>query len=249
MIYKRYCIANWKMNNSMLESKEFILMWNKMKKINDNVKTIICPSFTGLQIVGSLLKGSSTDLGAQNIFYKNHGAYTGEISSVMLKELECKWVIIGHSERRNIIGETNEVIHDKLSHVIKEGLYPILCVGETLEQRNNQKTEEIIKEQLDISIGNININKIKYLLIAYEPVWAIGTGLNADNNIISKIHSFIRNYLIENGYNNSNISIIYGGSVTDQNAITISKNPNVDGFLIGGASLDVEKFYSIYNKI
>lgn len=248
MINKRFCIANWKMNYSIIDSKEYIMIWNKLEKLNTNVKTIICPPFTGLNVVGDLLKDSSTELGAQNIFYKNKGAYTGEISSIMLKELECKWIIIGHSERRMIIGETNEVIHDKLSHVINEGLFPILCVGETLEDRENGKTEIIIKEQLEIAIGDIDLNASKYILIAYEPVWAIGTGLHADNEIINKIHLFIRNYFIEKGYN-SNISIIYGGSVTDKNAFSLSNNPNIDGFLIGGASLDVNKFYSIYTNL
>ena len=167
----------------------------------------------------------------------------------MLKELGCEWVIIGHSERRSILGETDGMIQKKLDKIISEGLYPILCIGETQEERDAGKTQEILSRQLSIACKNLIGNEIDTFVIAYEPVWAIGTGVTATIDMISEAHQDIRNILNDNGLNGNENSIIYGGSVSDQNASELSAISDVDGFLVGGASLDVSKFYSIYNQL
>ena len=246
---KTYCIANWKMNFLLKDVLNYLENWNKKTLNNKEVETIICPPYTSMPLVCSLLENSQTLLGAQNIFYTKSGSYTGEISSLMLKELNCKWVIIGHSERRNIIGESDELINKKLLHLLNEDLNPILCVGEKIKDRKDGNTKIILEKQLEKALMAVDQGKINSLIIAYEPVWAIGSGKNADVFMINEAHSFIRNFINKKELNNNNISIIYGGSVNEENAEILSNIENVNGFLIGGSSLDVEKFYSIYNKL
>ena len=245
----RYCVANWKMNFNCSETKSFLENWEKKDLANKKVKTIFCPSFTELNTTAKLLQNSNSELGAQNVYYESNGAYTGEISCRMLKELGCQWVIIGHSERRSIFGETDEMVCNKLDKLTSENMYPIVCIGETKVERENGKTEEVLSRQLSVAFENQKGEKIENTIVAYEPVWAIGTGITATNDMISEAHQCIRNIFSTNGFNGSNISILYGGSVTNENAAELSGITDVDGFLVGGSSLDVNKFYAIYNQL
>ncbi len=246
---RRFCVANWKMNFNSSDTKSFLENWEKKDLNNKEVKTIFCPSFTELNSTAELLHNSDSELGAQNVYYESNGAYTGEISCRMLKDLGCNWVIIGHSERRAIFGETDEMVCHKLDKLTSENMYPIVCIGETKDERENGKTEEVLSRQLSVAFGNQKGKNIEHTVIAYEPVWAIGTGITATIDMISEAHQCIRNIFNTNGFNGDDISILYGGSVTNENAAELSEITDVDGFLVGGASLDVEKFYAIYNQL
>jgi len=246
---RRFCVANWKMNFNSSDTKSFLENWGKKDLKNEEVKTIICPSFTELNTTAELLQNSDSELGAQNVYYLSNGAYTGEISCRMLKDLGCNWVIIGHSERRAIFGETDEMVCHKLNKLTSENMYPIVCIGETKDERENGKTEEVLSRQLLVAFENQKGKNIEHTVIAYEPVWAIGTGITATIDMISEAHQCIRNIFNTNGFNGNEISILYGGSVTNENAAELSNITDVDGFLVGGASLDVEKFYAIYNQL
>ena len=246
---RRFCVANWKMNFNSSDTKSFLENWGKKDLKNEEVKTIICPSFTELNTTAELLQNSDSELGAQNVYYLSNGAYTGEISCRMLKDLGCNWVIIGHSERRAIFGETDEMVCHKLDKLTSENMYPIVCIGETKDERENGKTEEVLSRQLLVAFENQKGKNIEHTVIAYEPVWAIGTGITATIDMISEAHQCIRNIFNTNGFNGNEISILYGGSVTNENAAELSNITDVDGFLVGTASLDVEKFYAIYNQL
>ena len=246
---RRFCVANWKMNFNSSDTKSFLENWGKKDLKNEEVKTIICPSFTELNTTAELLQNSDSELGAQNVYYESNGAYTGEISCRMLKDLGCNWVIIGHSERRAIFGETDEMVCHKLNKLTSENMYPIVCIGETKDERENGKTEEVLSRQLLVAFENQKGKNIEHTVIAYEPVWAIGTGITATIDMISEAHQCIRNIFNTNGFNGDDISILYGGSVTNENAAELSEITDVDGFLVGGASLDVDKFYAIYNQL
>ena len=246
---RRFCVANWKMNFNSSNTKSFLENWEKKDLNNKEVKTIFCPSFTELNTTAELLQYSDSELGAQNVYYLSNGAYTGEISCRMLKDLGCNWVIIGHSERRAIFGETDEMVCHKLNKLTSENMYPIVCIGETKDERENGKTEEVLSRQLLVAFENQKGKNIEHTVIAYEPVWAIGTGITATIDMISEAHQCIRNIFNTNGFNGNEISILYGGSVTNENAAELSNITDVDGFLVGGASLDVEKFYAIYNQL
>ena len=246
---RRFCVANWKMNFNSSDTKSFLENWEKKDLNNKEVKTIFCPSFTELNTTAELLQNSDSELGAQNVYYLSNGAYTGEISCRMLKDLGCNWVIIGHSERRAIFGETDEMVCHKLDKLTSENMYPIVCIGETKDERENGKTEEVLSRQLLVAFENQKGKNIEHSVIAYEPVWAIGTGITATIDMISEAHQCIRNIFNTNGFNGNEISILYGGSVTNENASELSNITDVDGFLVGTASLDVEKFYAIYNQL
>ena len=246
---RRFCVANWKMNFNSSDTKSFLENWEKKDLNNKEVKTIFCPSFTELNTTAELLQNSDSELGAQNVYYVSNGAYTGEISCRMLKDLGCNWVIIGHSERRAIFGETDEMVCHKLNKLTSENMYPIVCIGETKDERENGKTEEVLSRQLLVAFENQKGKNIEHTVIAYEPVWAIGTGITATIDMISEAHQCIRNIFNTNGFNGNEISILYGGSVTNENAAELSEITDVDGFLVGGASLDVDKFYAIYNQL
>ena len=239
----RYCIANWKMNFNIMQSTNFIVDLMKKDLQNNKTTIILSPSFTSLSDVKKSLEKTRIELAAQNINANLSGAHTGEISVSMLKELECDWVIIGHSERRQYYNEEDVILNDKLNTALKSGLNPILCVGESLDQRKNNETFSVLKHQLDIVFNNINIEKNK-ILLAYEPVWAIGSGLAATTDIISEVAGYLKEYLMQNF--SLNIPILYGGSVSKENSLSIIEIEAIDGFLIGGASLDVNEFYSIY---
>ena len=261
----KYCIANWKMN---LTSRDGLVYLDKIgQKINEHNESfekasmIICPPYTALDLMSTILieaeEGlledlgmahvSDVQLGAQNMNPNNEGAYTGEISSNMLNQYRVKWVIVGHSERRSMFAETDEFINLKIKTALNHNINPILCIGETLEERELGNTKEILFEQLEKGLKDIICSKD--FLIAYEPVWAIGTGQTADDDMIESANNMILSIVKELKYDIKNPKILYGGSVNNNNAENLSKICNLDGFLIGGASLDAEQFYSIYNVL
>ena len=249
MLRTRYCIANWKMNFTLFDAERFLAEWKNKTLNNPHIKTIFCPSFTELFAIADILKTSSSQLGAQNVFYESSGAFTGEISCSMLKEAGCQWVIIGHSERRLVLGETDEMIHNKLHQLITDDLIPILCIGETIDERNARQTKAVLKRQLTIACEEMDSSSLNKMIIAYEPVWAIGTGVTATTEIVAETHGDIRNILNTIGLNDDAMPILYGGSVSANNCSSLSAIEHVDGFLIGTASMNVETFYSIYNQL
>ena len=247
---RKYLIAgNWKMHKTLEESKKYFEKFlSALKEVELSDREImIAPPFTALALCKELTKGSAVKLGAQNACWEEKGAFTGEISPVMLKELGVVYVILGHSERRHIFGETNELIAKRVEGVYKNGLIPILCVGETLEERRAGQTLKIIETQLIEGLKEVKEVKGEDLVIAYEPVWAIGTGVNATPEQAEEVHLFIREKL-EALYGKEvaeKIRILYGGSVKPENISDLMKQPNIDGVLVGGASLDPEKFIKI----
>ncbi len=242
----KYCIANWKMNFDIEKSVNFASSLLKKDLHNTETTIILSPSFTSLVDVKNALDGSVIQLAGQNMNSHLSGAHTGEVSGSMLKEVECDWVILGHSERRQYYYEEDVILNDKLNTAIESGLNPILCVGESLNHRKNNETFSVLEHQLDIALNHLSINDRK-ILIAYEPVWAIGTGLAATVDIIAEVSEHIKEYLMQKF--SLNIPILYGGSVSEENSASIIAVNNVDGFLIGGASLDVNEFYSIYSSM
>ena len=243
---KYYCIANWKMNFNISDSIKFIDNFLKNDLQNSKTKIILCPPFLSLKDVKDRLFGNTIEVGAQNVHQNIEGPYTGEVSVEMLNEIECEWVILGHSERRQYFSEEDVILNDKLNTVLRNGLKPILCIGENLDQRNNHETFKVLKHQLDIALNNINIEN-KEIVIAYEPVWAIGTGVSATMELIAAAADWINEYLLQEF--SLNIPILYGGSVSKSNCIDIIKLDNISGFLIGTSSLDVSEFYSIYSMM
>ena len=196
-----------------------------------------------------LLEGTSYVLGAQNVYWEDKGAFTGEVSAEMLISCNVSHVIIGHSERRQLFGETNETVNKRTMKALSSGLTPIMCIGETIEQRNNDETLAILREQLMVGLNEINSENINKMIFAYEPVWAIGTGERAEPNQIAEAHHAIRNVLTDAGATDAaSIPILYGGSVNGNNVKELLKIKEVNGYLIGGASLDAKEFVSIIHQ-
>ena len=239
--------GNWKMNTTVGEAVELV---NKMRQgldAVDNVNKVLCPPFVSLAAVRELIKESSIKLGAQNIYFEEKGAYTGEISPVMLADL-CEFVIIGHSERRQYFNETGEIINKKVQAALKVGLKPILCIGERLEENEAGRTEEVVTEQLRSSLAGIDY--LSGLIVAYEPVWAIGTGRAATGKQANETIGFIRR-TISQKYGRKiaqDIRILYGGSVTAANTAEFMQQSEIDGALVGGASLKADQFLSIVRQ-
>jgi triosephosphate isomerase (TIM) len=241
--------GNWKMFKTVAESSEFCGELCRTLKHPEGVDVAICPPFTAMQEVGKLLDGSPIDVGAQNIAWEKEGALTGEISPLMLKELGCTLAIVGHSERRALMGETNQMVSRKLVNAFQFHLTPILCIGETLEEREAGSTEAVIRDQLQGSLKDVRSASlgVEKMVVAYEPIWAIGTGKNATPEIAQEVHHFIREF-IKKEFGEAparEIRILYGGSVKPKNAHDLISKPDIDGALVGGASLDVRSFIQI----
>lgn len=240
--------GNWKMNNNLSES---IALISEIKNgiLNLDVKTeaIICPPYVILETAAALLKDSKVKLGAQNMHFEDSGAFTGEVSASMLKSVGCEYVILGHSERRAIFNETNEVINKKIKQALKYDLKPIFCVGETLEERENGTMKNVLETQITEGLANISEDELSKMIVAYEPVWAIGTGKTATPDQAQEVHNFIRS-LITKLYS-SNVAekliIQYGGSVKPNNAEELISQPDIDGALVGGACLKADSFLEI----
>lgn len=242
--------ANWKMNKTRVESESFaneLLSW--VEKNNLRSKILICPPFINIPFVYNILCKTAVQIGAQNCFFEKEGAYTGEISPQMLVSVGCKYVIIGHSERRTHFGENDEVINRKIKSALASELKPIFCVGETLNEREMQLTNNVLERQIRIGLCAIDSNIMENIVIAYEPVWAIGTGISATTEQIDEAHNFIRKLLVDLfGNSGKAVLILYGGSLNSNNAYEIFSLENVNGGLIGKASLDVKEFIQIVEK-
>lgn len=245
---RKYLIAgNWKMNKTVSESIDLAKgLVKNLKDVNDR-EILICPPFTSLYPVYEVVKGTNIRLGAQDVFYEENGAFTGEISAVMLKDVGCEYVIIGHSERRHIIKENDEIINKKVKKALEHGLKVILCVGELLEEREMGKTLEVVKDQVLRGLAGVSSNDMNNVVIAYEPVWAIGTGKTAQPEDAQEVHSFIRKLLSETYSDEiANKTIIqYGGSVKASNIDELMAMEDIDGALVGGASLILDEFTRI----
>lgn len=211
------------------------------------IEIVVCPPFTCLDEISEIVYESNIKLGAQNMHWENEGAFTGEVSPLMLKDLNCQYVILGHSERRQYFCETNEMVNKKLKSALKHNLTPIVCVGERLEERKQNKTFEIIQNHVEGALKDIPKEGLEKIVIAYEPVWAIGTGLTATPEQAQEIHSFIRGLLakISDNETANNLTIQYGGSVKPDNIKELIKKQDIDGALVGGASLKIESFSEI----
>lgn len=239
---KSIIIANWKCNP--VEEKEAINLFESVKKGVKNIKNthiVICPPFVYMP------RFKGVDMGSQDVFFEEKGAYTGEISSLMLKDLGCKYAIIGHSERRKYFNETDDLVNKKIKSALKSGLIPIFCVGETEKERKNKETEKVVKRQIKKGLEGILSSMLNNLIIAYEPVWAIGTGNSCDTAEARKMNLFIKKILSDNC--NPQLSektyILYGGSVNSSNAMGYIKEAEMNGLLVGGASLDSNEFIKI----
>ncbi len=245
----KYLIAgNWKMNTDVNSAVELASGIMEQLKDKEGVEVLICPPFTNIYHVFDVVNNSTILVGAQNCYYEENGAFTGEISVGMIKSLGCDFIIIGHSERRAIFNETDELINKKAHSILNAGLKPIICIGETLDDRKAGKTNKILEAQLTKSLKSITDTQSKEIIIAYEPVWAIGTGVSAENKQIEEAHKFIRDFLVQKFPENGEYILIqYGGSVKPDNAKEILSIKNVNGALIGGASLRVDLFIPIIN--
>jgi len=239
--------GNWKMNTTVAEAEDLVYdMLDRLNRIK-GVEKVLCPPFISLAVVGELLKGSSVKLGAQNMHFEIKGAYTGEISPLMLAGL-CEFVILGHSERRWYFGETDEIVNKKVKAALTAKLKPILCVGERLEENEAGRTEEVVSKQINYDLSGID--PCPDIVIAYEPVWAIGTGRAASSEGAAATIKFIRDCLAKlwNEDIAQGLRILYGGSVTSNNIAEFVSQPGIDGALVGGSSLKAEEFLSIVNQ-
>lgn len=240
--------GNWKMNNDLNESKNLISkLLTGLGNADLDCEVVICPPFTSLSEAALMIKESKIKLGAQNLHQEVNGAYTGEISAQMLVSAGCQFVIIGHSERRTIFGETDVLINRKINRAIENKLKPIFCVGELLEEREKNITEKVIERQVFEGLKGFSEEFLHNLIIAYEPVWAIGTGKTATPQQAEEVHVFIRN-LLKNQFSNKfaeNLRILYGGSVKPDNSKDLLSQVNIDGALVGGACLNADSFISI----
>ena len=245
---KTVIAGNWKMNNDLKESEKLIVdLKNLLQNEKPNCDVVVCPPYTSLSEASKLLKGSQIKLGAQNMHFEENGAFTGEVSASMLKSVGCEYVILGHSERRHIFGESNEMINKKIKKALSAGLKPIFCVGELLEERENGTTNDVVKKQILKGLAEISADDMKNIIVAYEPVWAIGTGKTASPAQAQEVHEFIRD-LIEITYSleiANDLVIQYGGSVKPDNAKELISQKDIDGALVGGACLKADSFVGI----
>ncbi len=239
--------GNWKMNKTVAEAVDLVAGIKNGLPENLNVDVVVCPPFTALKAVGDEITGSALDLGAQNMHAEKSGAYTGEISGEMLREALCNYVILGHSERREYFGETDEMVNTKAKAALEISLRPIICVGETLEQREAGEMEGVVEKQLRGSLADLGPKGWAETIIAYEPVWAIGTGKTASPEQAQEVHAFIRKIVadIAGEAIADSMRIQYGGSMKPANAKELLSQPDIDGGLIGGAALKADSFLDI----
>jgi triosephosphate isomerase len=246
---KPFVAGNWKMNTdshtsiSLAES----IVSGSLETAGQGVSVAVCPPFVYLQAVVKALSASGVAVGAQDIYIESQGAFTGEISASMLKDIGCSYALCGHSERRHVIGETDELINKKVAAAIGGGLLPILCVGELLAEREASQTSEVISRQIKSDLAGLSAEKVSAVTMAYEPVWAIGTGLTATPQQAQEVHTFVRELLAEmyGAQLAEEIRILYGGSAKPGNAGDLMREQDVDGLLVGGASLNADDFIAI----
>ena len=250
-ISRKHVVAgNWKMFKTRDEAQATVREVVGLVGNIQNVDIVVCPPFTALGAVEEILTGSVVQLGAQNVHWQDEGAFTGEVSVSMLADYGCSHVIIGHSERRHYFQESDEVIQGKLEKVFSTELTPILCIGESLEAREADRVQEVIPSQLERALRELTDPQTSRIIIAYEPVWAIGTGRTATPELAEKVHLLIRSWLSDHSSVGvaEQVRILYGGSVTPENAGQLIEQENIDGFLVGGASLDAQSFAKIVQQ-
>lgn len=250
---KKYIIANWKMNLSLAET---LILAKKFKKRFIGFKegqVVVCPSALALSAAAKIFKGGKIALGAQNVFWEEAGAYTGEVPPAMLYEAGCRYVILGHSERRKYLSENYEIINKKVRAVIKnEKLIPIVCIGESWEERKTERRDFVLVEQLEQTLSGVEIFGEQRVIIAYEPIWAIGTGTAIEPAEAEYAHKIIKlalNDIMGMRLATKNFSVIYGGSINSKNVKSFANLENMDGLLVGGASLKAEEFFKVAKSI
>ena len=240
--------GNWKMNLNRVDA---VALGRDLAaaEIGTDCDVLICPSHVYLDSVSSAISGSGISLGAQDAYFEASGAFTGETSTAMLNDIGCTFVILGHSERRHVIGETDELINKKVLAVLAAGLTPVVCVGELLEERESNRTQDVVKSQFDGSLAGLTEEQIRNTVIAYEPVWAIGTGKTASPEQAQEVHADLRKLLADryNSETSEVVRILYGGSVKPANAADLMSQADIDGALVGGASLKADSFTAIIN--
>ena len=239
--------GNWKMYKTGLEAAELANQLKSLVSDVVDVDVMVAPPFTALGVVAGILRESAIQLGGQDLFWEVEGAYTGEISARMLKASGCTHVIIGHSERRQYFGETNETVNRKIAAALLEGLIPVVCIGESEAERESGQTFSVVQKQLEEGLAGMTADEVQGLILAYEPVWAIGTGKTASTDQAQEVHQFIRGWL-EKAYGNSvanAVRILYGGSVKPENIGDLISMADIDGALVGGASLKGDSFAGI----
>jgi triosephosphate isomerase len=243
-------VGNWKMHTSLAEARVLAQSVRDGLKRPRGVEVVVCPPFTALAAVAEVLAGSVIGLGAQNCHWESQGAFTGEISPAMLVDLGCRLVLLGHSERRHVFHETDDEIGRKVGAVLRHGLQPLLCVGETAEERRQGLTFTVVEGQLRAGWAGLSAEDMTRCLLAYEPVWAIGTGVNATPAQAAEVHGYLRGLVSQLGSKDlaQTVRILYGGSVKPDNVGAVTEEPDVDGALVGGASLQPQSFIAIAKK-
>lgn len=243
--------GNWKMNTNLQESLALAAELKNHKSTDSFKIMVVCPPFPWIISVKEALEGSNINVGSQNCSDKEQGAFTGEVSASMIASAGVSHVIIGHSERRALYGETNEIISRKIQAALSKGLQVIFCCGETLEERNTDNLENVLKTQIEVALCHLNMDEISNVVIAYEPVWAIGTGVTASPEQAQEVHAFIRAFIAQIFTIDiaNNMSILYGGSCNAQNASTLFAQSDIDGGLIGGAALKSADFIAIFEAL
>jgi triosephosphate isomerase len=244
---KPFLAGNWKMHKTIPEAVEMVKALKEESPQLTDAELVVIPPYTMLSEVKKVIEGSTIQLGAQNIFWEEKGAFTGEVSPLMLKDAGCQYVTIGHSERRQYFGETNETVNKKIKAALAHELTPIMCIGESLEEREKGNTMDKVETQINSGLEGLGKDEIRRIVIAYEPIWAIGTGVTATPSQAEEVHSFMRKKLTEK-YGNEIASyaiILYGGSVKPANTYSILKENNINGALVGGASLEADSFIQI----
>ena len=236
--------GNWKMNKTVAEAVALASEIKEKVAGVENVKIIVCPVFTAVKSVADVLKGTNVKVGAQDMYWETSGAFTGEVSGEMLKEAGAEYVIIGHSERRQYFGETNETVNKKLKKALSIGLKPIVCIGETLADRESGNTEAVVEKQVREGFVGLTAEEMKGTIIAYEPVWAIGTGKTATAEQAEAVHAFVRNLVSQLWDKETADAVViqYGGSMKPENVASLLAQPDIDGGLIGGAALKADSF-------
>ncbi len=244
---KKIIAGNWKMNKNVAEAKALVEAIKRDLAQETKVDVVLCPPFTAIDGVSQAVSGSQIAVGAQNMHWEASGAFTGEVSAAMLRELHCRYVILGHSERRQFFGETDAGVNKKTLAALNAGLKPIVCVGETLAERDGGKIESVITTQVNGSLAGMTAAQIKSVVIAYEPVWAIGTGRTATPEQAQEVHALIRGLLVKlsDKATAESVRIQYGGSMKPDNAAELLAKPDIDGGLIGGAALNAASFIEI----
>ena len=244
---RAFIAGNWKMNTTPSEGRRLAEDLNSRLAETEGVEVVIAPPFTHLAGIAEVLEGGGIKLAAQNLHFEPSGAFTGEISAKMLKETGCDYVIIGHSERRQYFGETDESVNKKIAAALEQNIKPIICVGETLEERDAGKALDVILKQIEGGLKDLPKESARDIIVAYEPVWAIGTGRTATDEQAQEVHAFIRETLkrLFGGDISDETRILYGGSVKPDNVDSLMAKPDIDGALVGGASLKVETFENI----